>query len=284
MPGSHESALPPELERIIFELAAWNDKDMMRSLLCVARRVCIWIEPLVHRVYTISILDAATLSRLQTLVETKPTLAKKDVLFLGLSRYLAHEEIQPIFSTCTNIIDLALWMPFTYPQLLVDMQPLTSLTYLSVDLLQLLGGEDDFTLSPAGLLAPLNSVTHLDITSFRSPKLLDLLHSEALPALTHLGLGPRAYSVEFVTDVLSLPGRKDTLRLIVLSLDEVNHEEGTASSAEGEINDPRFCVVWCKHFLDDWKIGAWGGRDFWALAEERVAERATLKAVESTRM
>ncbi|KAJ7060146.1 hypothetical protein C8F01DRAFT_208857 [Mycena amicta] len=214
MPESHDPFLPPELERAIFELAAWNDKKTMKSLVRVARRVCIWIQPLIHRVYLLT--SPASSSRLHTFVDEQPAQAKQHVLFLALCCYLARDEIQRILATCTNIIDLALWMPFTYPQLLVDMQPLTSLAYLSVDLLQLLRGEDEFKLSPAGLLAPLNSVTHLDITTSLSPKVVDLLRSAALPALTHLGLGLHGDTVEFVKDILSIPERKDTLRLIAL--------------------------------------------------------------------
>ncbi|KAJ7060147.1 hypothetical protein C8F01DRAFT_1294614 [Mycena amicta] len=281
-----EPVLPPELERIIFELAAWNDKSTMRSLISVARRVRIWIQPLIHRVYIAS--NSASLSRLQTLVDEKPTLAEKHVLFVVLAlRDFQRETIQRILSTCTNIIDLALWIPHTYPELLADMQPLTSLTHLSVDLLQLLGGEESddsedsmLPWTPARLLAPLNSVTHLDITSSGSQKLVDLLRSEALPALTHLGLGVRAYIAEFVTDILSIPERNDTLCVIVLSLDVIHNEEGAVSTVEGEIDDPRFCVVFCENFLDDWKTGSWGGHDFWARAEERVAERAALKSVD----
>ncbi|KAJ7060026.1 hypothetical protein C8F01DRAFT_1294376 [Mycena amicta] len=288
MPEYHDPVFPPELERIIFELAAWDDKDMMKSLLCVARRVRIWIQPLVHRVYIVSISDSTSLSRLQTLVGERPTRAKKDVLCLGVPSTIGNFSravIQPILSACTNIIDLGLWTADVYPKLLRDMQQLISLTRLSIDLLGLFGGENHFTLPPQGLLAPLSRVTHLDIITPTSdpsvsPKLLDVLRSPAFPALTHVAFTDFP---EFIDDVLSIPERKATLRLVVICLEVTDdvHEDEDDARWEEKIKDPRFCVVRYEDFLKDWEIGAWGGRDFWARAEERVAERrATLKSVD----
>ncbi|KAJ7059857.1 hypothetical protein C8F01DRAFT_206091 [Mycena amicta] len=280
MPESHHPALPPELERIIFELAAWNDKDMMKALLCVARRVRIWIQPLVHRVYTIRATNLDSFDPLQTLVDERPTRAKKDVLFLGVSDDFIRQDIQLILSTCTSIIDLGLWTTYIYTELLRDMQQLTSLTRLSIDLLDLFGGENHFTLPPPGLLAPFSRVTHLDIISSVSPKLLDVLRSPAFPALTHVAF---ADFPEFIDDVLSIPERKATLRLVVICLemtDYLNENEDVARREE-EIKDPRFCVVAYENFLREWELSAWGGRDFWVRAEERAAERrAALKSVD----
>ncbi|KAJ7048345.1 hypothetical protein C8F01DRAFT_1192090 [Mycena amicta] len=286
MPGSHDPALPPELERIIFELVAWNDKDMMKLLLCVAPRVRIWIQPLFHRVYIVSTSNLASFSRLQTLVDKRPTRAKRDVLFLGVSSAsgnFSRAVIQPILSACTNVIDLGLWTADVYPELLRDMQQLTSLTRLSIDLLELFGGENHFTLPPPGLLAPFSRVTHLDIITPASnpsvsPKLLDVLRSPAFPALTHVAFTDFP---EFIDDILSIPERKRTIRLIVVALEVTDYHAGNVARWEEEIKDPRFCVVRYEDFLRDWETGAWGGRDFWALGEERVAERrATLKSVD----
>ncbi|KAJ7879703.1 hypothetical protein B0H13DRAFT_1571256, partial [Mycena leptocephala] len=46
--------LPPELERIIFELAAFVNPASMPSLLLVAPRVKIWIEPLLYETLIIT--------------------------------------------------------------------------------------------------------------------------------------------------------------------------------------------------------------------------------------
>ncbi|KAJ7059941.1 hypothetical protein C8F01DRAFT_1143512 [Mycena amicta] len=253
MPESHDPAFPPELERVIFELAAWDDRDMMKSLLCVARRVRIWIQPLVHRVYIVSTSDSTSLSRLQTLVGERPTRAKKDVFTIG---NFSRAVIQPILSACTNIIDLGLWT-----------------------------ADNHFTLPPQGLLAPLSRVTHLDIITPTSnpsvsPKLLDVLRSPAFPALTHVAFTDFP---EFIDDVLSIPERKATLRLVVICLEVTDYlsKDEDVARREEEIKDPRFCVARYEDFLRDWEIGAWGGRDFWARAEERVADRrATLKSMD----
>ena len=55
--------------------------------------------------------------------------------------------------------------------------------------------------------------------------------------------------------------------------------EFTREFAEGQIADPRFCVVKCDEFKDDWLEGAWGGDDFWTRAEERVRERFAVRVI-----
>ncbi|KAJ6481922.1 hypothetical protein C8R45DRAFT_1151122 [Mycena sanguinolenta] len=49
-----ESKLPPELERQIFELAAYSHSKSIPSFLLVVRRVKIWVEPILYSVVVFS--------------------------------------------------------------------------------------------------------------------------------------------------------------------------------------------------------------------------------------
>jgi hypothetical protein len=40
-----------------------------------------------------------------------------------------------------------------------------------------------------------------------------------------------------------------------------------------QITDPRFCMIPCQFFENDWELGAWGGSDFWSRADELVTRR-----------
>ncbi|KAJ6550049.1 hypothetical protein B0H19DRAFT_1160293 [Mycena capillaripes] len=49
-----DAILPPELERLIFEIAALESPKSMPALILVARRVQIWIEPLLYGVLALT--------------------------------------------------------------------------------------------------------------------------------------------------------------------------------------------------------------------------------------
>ncbi|KAJ7171281.1 hypothetical protein C8R46DRAFT_183749 [Mycena filopes] len=50
MAENTQICLPPELERAIFELAAWHHPETRFTLILVAKKVCIWIEPEIYHV------------------------------------------------------------------------------------------------------------------------------------------------------------------------------------------------------------------------------------------
>ncbi|KAJ7141965.1 hypothetical protein C8R43DRAFT_586550 [Mycena crocata] len=52
-PEPSEPLLPPEIERKIFEMAACSHRPCIPKLIRVAKRIRIWIEPLLYRVVTV---------------------------------------------------------------------------------------------------------------------------------------------------------------------------------------------------------------------------------------
>ncbi|KAJ7058896.1 hypothetical protein C8F01DRAFT_1026877 [Mycena amicta] len=263
--------LPPELERMIFELAAWQDRATTLKLVLVARRAHIWIEPLLWKVILLN--TRATLGHLLTTMPSNGPAHIKDLARSAESVSLA--ETNQLLSVCPNITNLALWIGDILPDFVAELQQPTKLTRLSINL-ALLGNSD---LGPAHF-SPLLNVSHLEVFG-ETPSLALLPIFCALPALTHLAFGESEYAPELFKTIFE--ARNDTLLLLVVVCERRDHSLSSPDAedsdismavAEEEITDSRFCVVECLDPIEDWLLGAWGGRDFWCRAEERVAERA----------
>ncbi|KAJ7235603.1 hypothetical protein B0H12DRAFT_1327423 [Mycena haematopus] len=249
--------LPAELERVIFELAAWQEPAMIKTLILVAKRVCIWIEPELYRVILCS--GHGSVERLLQMMQSKPPeFLQKHVHHLALSTPIARSDVTRVLSTCTNIRDLALWTGITDPEMLSDMRNLSNLQHLSVNLFDLFGGHQQFQLPRLGEL-PFAHLTHLDVFSSMPEALWPLFGM--LPRLTHLSFND-TYFPEIVQMALDMCA---TLQLLVVVWTHSIDDEPAVDTLE--ISDPRFCMVWCEMFEDDWKEGAQGGVDFWHRAE-----------------
>ncbi|KAJ7847428.1 hypothetical protein B0H13DRAFT_1730318 [Mycena leptocephala] len=132
-----DRTLPTELEREIFEIAAFFNPDSMPVLLLVARRVKIWIEPLLYQIITIydpslvtpSVLTPNRVFRysitgFHRLMGRKPTSFFHDYV-RHIQLFISDmEEITKILSICDATMNLALYAP-ELPALLPP--PLSSL-------------------------------------------------------------------------------------------------------------------------------------------------------------
>ncbi|KAJ7058921.1 hypothetical protein C8F01DRAFT_1255335 [Mycena amicta] len=244
--------LPPELERIIFETAAWNDPPTMQSLALVAHRVCIWIEPLVCRVVRIT--DAKSLLRIQTLIQKKPSLAEN-------------------MSNTSWYLDLWTYNK-NYPELLDDLQVLTHLRHLSVHLQALFcRGQPaaSLVLPPPDRLAAVQLLTHVSFFGGMAEELLRMINNTTFPALTHIAHHADIYTELVPTSILRTCGQ---LQLLVCYYYLPNGSK-RALDLEVLISDPRFCVVECQSHQRDWEQDAWGEEDLWSRAEKCIAARAS---------
>ncbi|KAF7304550.1 hypothetical protein HMN09_00857700 [Mycena chlorophos] len=269
-PETSSPLLPPELERVVFELAAENDARTTRSLMLVATRVRIWIEPLMYRLIY---LDTGDLHAFRGLISENPTLGLHvQHLFLDLWTMRSDSPAGiALIAACPNVTNLALWtfMDTTTP---IPLPLLPKLSRLSTDIGFLTFNQTGAALSAH--LEPIRSLTHLDITnvgwtmSQAIEGVKEIRRARALPSLTHLALG-KASSVAPYMDILRMASQLQVLCMYV------QQPEDPHSSWEERIPDPRFCVVTVvnKPFSADWRIGAEGGRGLWQRAEERVAER-----------
>ncbi|KAJ7620815.1 hypothetical protein DFH06DRAFT_1105734 [Mycena polygramma] len=181
-----ESALPffpAEFEREIFETAALMSHGEIPTLLRVARRVLIWIEPLLYRVVRVSNLNGNSLAALLRAIESKPAdFFQKCVRHPSLE-YVPMGDAVRILGICTGVVDLALNGHVASSELLPILATM-SLRRLSAYLDFLFGGAIDLA-HPA-----FTYLTHLDVMDLgdTDPENQILAQLLALPALTHIAL------------------------------------------------------------------------------------------------
>ncbi|KAJ7229895.1 hypothetical protein GGX14DRAFT_581577 [Mycena pura] len=264
-----EPVLPPELERNIFETAAVRHPRFIPTLLRVARRCLVWIEPLLYKVVRGNnyLLAAATLNA----VRSKPP-----TFLHGAVRHLSLEIGYPwlgdvakeVLAACTGVTDIIIDRSYALPAIL----PLLSamrLQRLSVTLGYLFG-----SFAAIDLTHPLfASLTHLDAFDETENAEDNTICAQIplLPALTHLCLnGPVAWA-----QVETLLAECPRLRVLAFVVPWPHTAQWVQN---GSIRDARLVVTaesnqnhW--DYWRHWEIGAAGGRDVWAWADEFVAKK-----------
>ncbi|KAJ7731797.1 hypothetical protein DFH07DRAFT_945088, partial [Mycena maculata] len=125
---------PPDLEREVFETAAILHFRTIPTLLLVAHRIFIWIEPLLYRVLEPSSSKRHPSSQsmddiVRRLLRTKPAsffeTGVRDI-FLGLHSDLSEEEVHTLLRSCTKIESFGA-MRLSTPALLPIMRQMTRL-------------------------------------------------------------------------------------------------------------------------------------------------------------
>ncbi|KAF7369268.1 hypothetical protein MVEN_00254500 [Mycena venus] len=273
-------AFPPELERRIFESAAEIHPQMAPTLLRVAHRVLIWLEPLVYKTLAFTGWPSPNVppALVRTVQSKPPGFFQRSVhnfIFWNDSDAAIHQPLNPIdlyavLSKCTGIQNLALWdLVPSMISMLWDLQP-RRLTIPT------------FPLSYPQVLRTSTSIfthiTHLLLTNRHLvipeaddiPKISSILC--AIPTLTHL-------CVSALVDRIGLCRILDDCKALKLLLSLHSDDPGPRDVAESapdpEITDPRFAIVVMNYaqYFQDWKIGAAGRRDFWVRAEEFVVKK-----------
>ncbi|KAJ7917091.1 hypothetical protein B0H13DRAFT_340129 [Mycena leptocephala] len=255
-------AFPLELEREIFMTAAIIHEGMIPTLLRVAHRVLVWIEPLLYRRLIFN--GPGDLRRLSPAIRTlkaKPPV-RKNVRAVGFWWYcFGDEEMRTLLSLCPGIESLVL--PHLHPATvqLLESLPLRRLTYPTYQTFF----EFPLTSVDVKFFADL---THLHINSFDKhwPWI------SALPSLTHLCF--KQQSADRASVETFLRGNK-RLRLLVCTTVEL------ISPNTVWIDDPRVVLVKVARdfgtelngYERDWASGAGGGRDFWVRVEEFLAKK-----------
>ncbi|KAJ7779619.1 hypothetical protein B0H16DRAFT_1682996 [Mycena metata] len=252
--------LPLELERNIFEMAALSFRSSIPLYLQVAHRIHEWIEPILYNTLIIE------WPRRPQMNEHIPTPADcRTVEFLAsnvrqLNVYgsFPDDQLYALLNACKGARDIALWVPFPRPDL-VPLLHAIPLERLSVEPRYLFGGvlRMDFTHFAA--------LTHLDIrnAAFNDWRLYSgLAHA---PALTHLSFRDKFQS-SVLRGALAHCTKLRALGIIW------SPSRRAVDVKEGEVVDARLFMVVCDA-LEEWEIGARGGRDIWARAEPFIAKK-----------
>ncbi|KAJ7238821.1 hypothetical protein B0H12DRAFT_1136794 [Mycena haematopus] len=268
--------LPPELEELIFHIAAHRNPEMIPTFLCVARRIHIWLEPLLYR--TIVNTNTRQILAVIAAMSSKPApFFQKAVrnVFLGWDKSLPPDETRKLLGLSTGIENLAIFGHLLDPSLLPLLADMP-LRRLITNLAQLFG-------------APLNSGTGINLTHplFASLTHLTILQAgahrippsqlAALPALTHLCV--RVSRIEWQWDAMRALLDKCAKLEVLLALWSSTESKAARLTAERTPwSDPRFVVAVLAvsagaSIQKSWEAGTRGGVDFWIEAETLVARK-----------
>ncbi|KAJ6534457.1 hypothetical protein DFH09DRAFT_1369819 [Mycena vulgaris] len=262
--------LPPELERAIFEICALSHPPSTATLMLVAWRVNLWVEPLLYRTLALSqyvmkivqghhTLENETIIRL---LSSRPTSFFENSVRNLLMRDMKEDLEEAILRACSKIQNFWIVSDCTgdhYP--LIGNLPLKRLHCSIEDLF--------FSTQPDFTLPLFSQITHLELIDY--PEVIDVKMWSGIafiPNLTHLYFS----SIGFIRLWFSLLDTCKSLRVLVwLS----PNGEFVADDQDGEAlaRDTRFVVMRCGEYVKDWQTGAYTGSDYWTRAEDFIAKR-----------
>ncbi|KAJ6452310.1 hypothetical protein C8R47DRAFT_1169252 [Mycena vitilis] len=266
--------LPKELERYIFDIAAHASPERIPTFLRVARRVQIWLEPLLfNTVWANDSSHVAKTKAVLTAMDSRPPeFFQRSVrqLFIETSTLIPPYKTSELLSLCSKAVNFALFSHFPAPALLPILGGMR-LRRLSASLTCIFG-----TSRAIDLTHPLfRSITHLEVFDHgvfqhqEYPEVATRL--AALPALTHLCLN----------DMVTWPALRAILadctylKVLVNLWSSYACAQVRADEFKGitPFRDLRLVVAWVRDWAGDWEQGAAGGGDFWIAAEKLVAGR-----------
>ncbi|KAJ7487113.1 hypothetical protein FB451DRAFT_1026600, partial [Mycena latifolia] len=269
--------LPLELERVIFEFAALSHPRTMMTLLLVASRVKLWIEPLLYRVLIVGVQPQwqanRTLRRRLTCPAFLDVLRSKPASFvhdnvrniLFRRREISLNEAAQALSKCTGTTNLMLYSHEPSPSFLrpFSMMPLLR---LSADLGRLFGEANpvDFQHAIFGRL------THLTIFD-SEPEMVPSSGLARIPCLTHLSF-KLIIDREFLSSILVQCPQLQVLADVIVGDHEISKQDLSHMHFS---DDVRAVVIYCPDFLHDWEFGTANGADHWGRAERYIARWRT---------
>ncbi|KAF8185824.1 hypothetical protein K438DRAFT_1936900 [Mycena galopus ATCC 62051] len=240
--------LPLELERHIFEIAAHSNLPHIPTLLLVAHRVKLWLEPILYSVVVFS----------HPVPEYSQAISQhvKNLLCTNIT-----VPLEPILASCSAVQNLALYARNPGLPALLSAMPLRRL-YTTLESL-FRPTDVDFTHSLFSHITHLRVMDSIDPNSWKTWKGIALI-----PNLTHLALEANS-SLPIFQDVLAAC---PALRVLVClySYSIVSH---LVERFKSPARDTRFVCIRAPVFIEDWQTGAWGGEDFWVQAERFIAQR-----------
>ncbi|KAJ7256151.1 hypothetical protein B0H12DRAFT_1323044 [Mycena haematopus] len=273
-------ALPAELERAIFEMAAFFWPRSIPKFMLVALRIKTWLvlsllEPVLYRII---ILDRSSSVQYNIKSGDGPPTIKDDTLislirskpsafFRNSTRHLCvardlEEEGAIILSACSAIENLWLAAQTRANVLEVDMR----LKRLHCMLSSIFGA------SQIDLTHRLfSSITHLeifDVWSHIAPEFWSALKD--IPNLTHLAFNDPNYLPQCHT---LLPTWESLRVLVILLLTDSGAELVQRYNVPELAQELRFVVIVCPDYLEDWIDGAHMNRDYWLVAEDLIVKR-----------
>ncbi|KAJ6564449.1 hypothetical protein B0H19DRAFT_1374774 [Mycena capillaripes] len=270
--GLAATILPEDLEREIFEISAHSRPVFIPTLMLVARRVKIWVEPLLYRTIVLQTAEdqlegypTHSWDTLSIILKSTPA-----SFFLHAVRNLylmASDRHKMLLTHCRAIENL--WIggsPIELPEIfpLIEDLPLQqlycNLTYLFGPQRQI-----DFTHQLFARIARLEVFDHRN--SFNSTIWGNLA---IIPHLTHLAFNE---PISIAMWLSLLRGCHSLRVFVVLGQFLARAKIDGHQDKEELVKEPRFVVMDCDQSTQDWQMGAHLGIDYWSRAEDFIAKR-----------
>ncbi|KAJ7142715.1 hypothetical protein C8R44DRAFT_726045 [Mycena epipterygia] len=264
--------LPPELERHIFEIAAFIHPKSMSALVQVAQRAQIWVEPLLYRVLCIGSRPGhIPVETIRRLMDSRPPSFFHDHV-RHVSVDLAPDQMDDIlrlFTLCDATVNVLLFQrcPDLLPR--VGVLPLQRLSAFA---LYLCAGHTGPDLSHPAF----KTITHLDLYGVAGVDAGDRRGWEIwsrlaeMPCLTHLSVQNRAFAGNLYYGAL-----RDckSLEALAVIFSNANILEAFVASYAALATDPRLVMLVVMNRPRDWEMGAKGDEDSWVRVDELVRRR-----------
>ncbi|KAF8185827.1 hypothetical protein K438DRAFT_1836391 [Mycena galopus ATCC 62051] len=264
--------LPAELEYHIFEISAHLHPKSIPILLLVARRVKIWLEPVL---YNVIVFDAEWTGDYPSPwprfdpARFSPALHSRAFSQHVKNLLCIHVRVplKTIFANCSAVHNLVLVVHGSTPTFPSAMP----LRRLCTQLKRLFSSTGvDFTHSL------FSHITHLELIDRFIERGEHWRGLALIPSLTHLAFWQmQQQSIPVLRATLTAC---PTLRVLVcLHYDPMDpgeySEKDPWKGFEVLGQNTRFVCMITSHFAQDWHIGARGGEDFWIRAERLIAQR-----------
>ncbi|KAJ7480275.1 hypothetical protein B0H11DRAFT_2233398 [Mycena galericulata] len=272
--------LPVELEKEIFEIAAYSRPLCIPKLMLVAWRVKIWVEPLLYRI--VILLGDRRLVCLDEMEGypyeddkiftrfryTPPSVFRHSVRHLCLN--LVFDPVAEfILSASPGVEDL--WI-VSYGAGNASLLPIISPLPLKrlhccLEALFIPDTQIDFTHQL------FSHITHLEIFTDNNPEVTQPWSEIALiPHLTHLGFNYENF-LHLSPAILNTCKSLRVLVFLMINISEYPPLIEEHPELDDLVKDPRFVQMACAQYIKDWQMGALTGVDYWSRAEEFIAKR-----------
>ncbi|KAJ7159258.1 hypothetical protein C8R43DRAFT_994274 [Mycena crocata] len=266
-----EPRLPAELEREIFELSAYAQLRSIPSLILVAQRVKIWIEPILYRTFVVGHQTSVTewssprmpSNDFLRLLDSRPATFFRDHVRHVLCDECTTVELEVILTKCSGTQDFCS-LPFQLESTLLPLIAAMAPRRLDIPLTPL------FQPGPIDLAHPLFlRVTHLCLDSNQLDTVDWLLTLASLQCLTHLACFPANNgSHGLLSGALA-----HCPHLLLLLLVWYNAEDIDVQISAPFAHDPRFVQLAVERYVEEWEAEARGGEGYWRRANAIVQER-----------
>ncbi|KAJ6495187.1 hypothetical protein C8R45DRAFT_164190 [Mycena sanguinolenta] len=263
-----EPRLPPELEHRIFQIAALARPVGIPALMLVARRVKIWVEPILYRVVFLNgptVIYKKDLRDLGLPIFTVDALEERSPNSFGHVRHLCIDDafvgdtaLEGWLLACIGATNLYAWITCS-PHVIPLISSFTNVQYLTIDVRALCG-----TAVPLPLFL---TVTHLELLDFTDDgtQLKSVCRNILLiPRLTHIALNS---SLDSNLSHAALRANTQLQCIVFVS-------PATSLDASPLLDDDRFvCIDEELDYYKDWLNGAVFGEDLWSFADAFLAAR-----------